>query len=72
MVDDELNRLVTTGILKPVKYSDWAAPMVVVTKTNGSIRLCMDCKVTINKFVKTDHYPLPLIEDILVDLRGSK
>lgn len=32
----------------------------------------MDCKVTINKFVKTDHYSLPLIEDILVDLRGSK
>lgn len=29
-VNDELDRLVSTGILKCVKYSDWAAPMVVV------------------------------------------
>lgn len=60
-----MDRLVNCGILKPVKYSRWASPVVVVEKKNGSIRLCMDCRVTINKHVSTNSYPLPLVEDIL-------
>lgn len=71
-VDIELERLVNCGILFPVKYSKWASPVVVVEKKNGSIRLSMDCRVTINKFVNANNYPLPLIEDILNEFPRCK
>ena len=47
-VEDELNQLQTAGVIKPVKFSEWAAPIVPVVKPDGSIRICGDYKVTIN------------------------
>ena len=67
-VSDEIDRLVNQKILFPVRHSRWASPIVVVPKPNGSIRLCVDCGVTINKFIKTEHYPLPNIDDIFASL----
>ncbi|XP_055910439.1 uncharacterized protein K02A2.6-like [Eupeodes corollae] len=64
-VEKELGRLVEVGILKPVRFSEWATPIVVVEKKDGTIRICMDCKSTINRYVRADHYPIPRIDDIL-------
>ena len=47
-VERELDRLESEGILEKVSYSEWAAPVVPVPKTEGTIRLCGDYKVTIN------------------------
>lgn len=71
-VDQELDRLCEEKILTPVRYSQWASPIVVVPKSDGSIRMCVDCKATINKFVKTEHYPLPVIDDIFASIAGHK
>lgn len=64
----EIDRLVKEGVLIPVKYSDWASPLVVVPKANNTIRLCMDCKVSLNKVIETEHYPLPKISDVFVEI----
>lgn len=32
----------------------------------------MDCRVSINKHIKTDVYPIPLIEDIFLEFVGCK
>lgn len=69
-VNKEIDRLVGNGILEPVSFSNWASPMVVVEKANGDIRLCMDCKVSLNKFVKNNYYNLPLVEDLLHEFQG--
>lgn len=69
-VDKEIDRLIDGGILVPVTYSRWASPMVVVQKKSGDVRLCIDCRVTINKYVRSDHYPIPLVEDIFNEFEG--
>lgn len=71
-VDVELDRLLSKKIITPIRHSQWASPIVVVPKADGSIRMCIDCKVTINKFVKAEHYPIPLIDDILASIAGSQ
>lgn len=71
-VEKELRRLADIGIIIPVKQSNYASPIVIVKKPNKSIRICVDCKRTINKYIVMDHYPLPLIEDILAELYDCK
>uniref|UniRef100_A0A1X7V1G4 Reverse transcriptase domain-containing protein n=1 Tax=Amphimedon queenslandica TaxID=400682 RepID=A0A1X7V1G4_AMPQE len=67
-VEAELDHLQEHGIIKPVCFADWAAPIVPVIKRDGSIRICGDYKVTANRVTKLDKYPLPHIEDLLASL----
>nr|XP_049466987.1 uncharacterized protein K02A2.6-like [Anopheles coluzzii] len=57
-------RLEKLGIITPVKFSEWAAPVVVVKKANGKIRLCGDHSTGLNEALRPHDYPLPLPEDI--------
>ena len=41
-VEDELGRLEKEGIISPVDFSEWAAPIVPVLKTDGTVRICGD------------------------------
>ena len=65
-------KLQQQGAITPVKFSDWAAPIVPVIKTDGNIRICSDYKVTVNPVVKLDIYPLPRVEDLFSQLAGGK
>ena len=71
-VEQELDRLHQQGIIEPVQFSDWAAPIVPVLKQNGSVRICGDYKLTVNEVAKLDTYPLPCIEDLFSSLSGGK
>ena len=71
-VEDELNRLQESGIIEPIQFSEWAAPIVPVLKSNGQIRICGDYKVTINKGVVEDKYPLPRVNDLYASLTGGE
>jgi hypothetical protein len=71
-VSSEIDRLCDENILKPVQISDWASPIVVVTKDGKDIRMCVDFSVTLNKMIKTGHYPLPVIDEVLASLVGSE
>lgn len=71
-MEEELARLERIGVIKKVKNSDWAAPVVCVPKKNGKIRLCGDYKVTTNGVLDVDQYPLPRPEDIFAKLAGGK
>ena len=59
------------GILEPVKRSEWATPLVIVSKRNDKLRVCGDFKVTINQCVKIKIYSLPTTEDIFERLAGG-
>ena len=55
-----------------MEFSEWAAPIVPVVKTDGSIRICGDYKVTVNQAAKLDTYPLPHADDLFASLVGGK
>ncbi|KAI2647716.1 hypothetical protein H4Q32_024734 [Labeo rohita] len=70
-VEKELDGLEKAGIVSKIDRSDWAAPIVVVPKSDKSIRICGDYKVTINRNLEEETYPLPNTEDLFVKLAGE-
>ena len=72
-VEEEIDRLVSEGILEPVEYADWAAPVVAVLKSDRkSIRLCGDFRMTVNPVAKLHRHPIPRVEDLFATLQGGK
>ncbi|XP_062389531.1 uncharacterized protein K02A2.6-like [Sardina pilchardus] len=71
-VEAEIDRLSEQGIISPVKFSDWATPIVPVVKKNGDVRICGDFKVTINPALQVEKYPIPRIEDLFASLSGGQ
>ena len=71
-VEQQLEQDVKAGILVPVHNSQWAASLVpMLKKKSGEIRVCANFKLTANRAVKLDQYPLPLVEDIFAQLAGG-
>ena len=71
-VEQELDRLESAGIIQSVPTSEWAAPIVVVPKKDGQIRLCGDYKVTCNPDLDVEQYPLPRPQDLFATLAGGQ
>lgn len=71
-MEGELDRLVKRGILTKVDTSDWVSLIVAVPKADGSFRICGDYKVSVNKVIDVQKYPLPTGEDVLATLSGCK
>ncbi|XGW28157.1 hypothetical protein V3C99_008173, partial [Haemonchus contortus] len=65
-----LKELLDRGIIE-ASESEWASPVVLVKKKDGSLRLCIDYR-ELNKNTKQDAYPLPRIDMILHSLKGRK
>ncbi|KFD45214.1 hypothetical protein M513_13909 [Trichuris suis] len=71
-IEEELNRLVSQGILEPVLHTTWATPIVPVVKSNGDIRICGDYKCTVNKALRKDLYKIPSVNELLTTLKKGK
>lgn len=71
-IENELQRLLDEGVITPIESSDWGTPLVPVLKSDGSVRICGDYKVTVNKAIINIRYPLPRIEDIFMKLNGGE
>ena len=69
---DELNRMKKLSIIEKVSHpTDWVNNIVIVEKSNGSIRVCLDPK-QMNKAIKRHYYQMPTPEEIFSQMAGSK
>ena len=71
-VAKEIARLEKASVIERTDNSLFAAPVVVVRKSNGTIRLCADYSTGLNAEIEDDTYPLPTAEDIFSTLNGGK
>jgi ribonuclease HI len=61
----EVEKLLQAGFIREVDYPEWLANVVLVKKSNGKWRMCVDF-TDLNKACPKDSFPLPRI-DLLVD-----
>jgi hypothetical protein len=61
----EVEKLLKAQFIQEVYYPDWLANVVLVKKSNGKWRMCVDF-IDLNKACPKDSFPLPRI-DALVD-----
>jgi hypothetical protein len=55
----EVNKLLEVGFIRSVDYPRWLANPVLVEKSDGSWRMCIDY-TSLNKACHKDEYPCPV------------
>jgi hypothetical protein len=66
---EHIKELLENGFIRP-SSSPWAAPVIFVTKKDGTQRLCVDYRA-LNEVTIKNMYPLPWIDDLLDQLHGA-
>ena len=59
------------GFIREVYYPEWLAKVVLVKKTNGKWRMCVDF-TDLNKACPKDSFPLPRIDQLVDSTVGHK
>ena len=72
IVFNDMCKLLELIVITKANYSEWAAPIIALPKTDGYMRICGDYKVTISPVLEVDHYPLPTPEDLFATVAGAK
>ena len=68
----EFDRLEELHVLKKVQGpTDWVSSLVNVVKPSGELHVCIDPQ-HLNTAPKREHYPLPVIDDVLLKLAKDK
>jgi hypothetical protein len=66
----EVEKLLKSGFIYPVPLMEWVSNIVLVTKKQGTICVCVDYR-DLNKACLKDNYPMPFIDQIIDNCAGS-
>ena len=66
----QVEDLFAKGLIRR-SQSEWGAAVVFVTKSDGSLRMCVDYR-ELNKITYKNRYPMPRINDKFDQLHGAK
>jgi len=70
-IKDETQKLLAAGHIKEIQYPEWLANVVLVKKSSGKWRMCVDF-TDLNKSCPNDSYPLPAIDALVDNASGCK
>lgn len=68
-VKAEVEKLITSGFIKPIQHPTWLSNIVTLDKKNGGVRVCIDFR-DLNNACPKDDFPLPNM-DALIDSNSS-
>jgi len=71
LIDEHVDQMLEHDIIKPVSRSEWISNVVLVRKSDGSLRYCIDYRGLNTATVKAN-YPLPRIDTCLESLGGNR
>ena len=70
-VKDHIKKLIKEGVVRQ-SNSEWASPIVCARRSDGSLRLVIDYRLTNEKSRTATLHPIPLIDDLIDHLSGAK
>nr|KYP76696.1 Transposon Ty3-I Gag-Pol polyprotein [Cajanus cajan] len=70
IIDGLIREYLKSGIIQN-SSSSYSSPVVLVGKKDGGWRLCIDYR-ELNKGTVKNRFPIPLVDDLLDELHGSK
>uniref|UniRef100_A0A2N9EVJ5 Uncharacterized protein n=1 Tax=Fagus sylvatica TaxID=28930 RepID=A0A2N9EVJ5_FAGSY len=68
---EEVDKLLAANFIREVFYPDWLANVVMVKKSTGKWRMCVDF-TDLNKACPKDSFPLPRIDQLVDSTAGHK
>jgi len=70
-IRDETQKLLAAGHIREIQYPEWLANVVLVKKSSGKWRMCVDF-TDLNNACPKDSYPLPSIDALVDSASGCK
>lgn len=70
-IKGEVEKLLKAGLIYPIPLTDWVSNIVLVTKKQGTICICVDYR-DLNCACPKDNYPTPFIDQIIDECVGSE
>ena len=69
-LQEEIKEMLKHKIIEPSK-SEWASPVILVSKKDGTKRLCVDFR-RLNSVTEADPYPIPQVDELIDRLGNAK
>ncbi|KAL0349602.1 UNVERIFIED_CONTAM: Transposon Ty3-G Gag-Pol polyprotein [Sesamum radiatum] len=71
IIQGEVNKLLPAGRIKEIQFPKWLSNIVLVPKSGGKWRMCVDFR-DLNKACPKDFYPLPRIDQLVDSTSGCE
>ena len=70
-INEEVEKLLAAGFVREVQYPSWLANVVMVRKSSGKWRICVDY-TDLNRACPKDSFPLPKIDQLVDTTSGHR
>jgi hypothetical protein len=65
-----VKQMLQTGVVRP-STSDFASPVLLVCKNDGTLRFCIDYR-HLNAITMKHKHPMPVVDELLDEISGAQ